>query len=122
MTKPSDSDLFQHILDACNAISTRMAGVAHDDFEKNDVLMDSVIRQIEIVGEAVRLLSEDSRRAHPEVPWAQIQSMRNRLIHGYWSVDSTAVYNTAVRDIPQLAAALRRFGVPLIDTGAIGNV
>jgi len=109
MTKPADSDLFQHILEACNAISVRMAGVSHEDFEKNDVLRDSVIRQVEIVGEAVRLLSDDCRRSNPEVPWAQIQGMRNRLIHGYWSVDSIAVYNTAVRDIPQLSTLIRRF-------------
>lgn len=107
MTKPADSDLLGHILDAWDAISERMAGTSPESFERDSVLVDSVIRQIEIIGEATRILSEKTRHDHQDVPWTQIQGMRNRLIHGYWSVDSTAVYNTAVRDIPQLAAAIR---------------
>ncbi len=68
----------------------------------------AVIRQIEIVGEAVKRLSEEAKAAAPDVPWRQIAGTRDRLIHGYFQVDLQAVWIMVERDLPPLLSAVER--------------
>lgn len=67
-----------------------------------------MIRQIEIVGEAVKRLSEEAKAAAPDVPWRQIAGTRDRLIHGYFQVDLQAVWIMVERDLPSLLSAVER--------------
>jgi uncharacterized protein with HEPN domain len=64
-------------------------------------------RALEIVGEAVKRLPDELRNKHPEIPWRQIAGMRDRLSHGYDSVDYDLLYNAARDEVPQLLAATR---------------
>jgi uncharacterized protein with HEPN domain len=66
------------------------------------------MRQLEIMGEAARRLSEETRLEIPEIPWRQIISMRNRLIHGYDDVDLVIVWETIQNDLPPLIAQLEK--------------
>lgn len=63
---------------------------------------DAVVRNIEIIGEAVKALSEATRQAHPEVPWGKIAGTRDRLIHGYFSVDLDIIWDIVQTDLPSL--------------------
>jgi len=63
---------------------------------------DAVVRNIEIIGEAAKALSEATRQAHPEVPWSKIAGTRDRLIHGYFSVDLDIVWDIVQTDLPSL--------------------
>ncbi|MCX7707079.1 MAG: DUF86 domain-containing protein [Anaerolineae bacterium] len=84
-----------------------VADLTWEDFAESDLHQSAVIRELEVLGEAAHLVSEDTRAAHPELPWPQIIGMRNRLIHEYFRVDLERVWETVERDIPELIRQLR---------------
>jgi uncharacterized protein with HEPN domain len=70
------------------------------------MLTFALIRAIEIIGEAAARLPETVRDAHPEIPWAPIIGMRNRLVHGYYDVDLDVLWATVSTNLGPLIAAL----------------
>jgi len=91
-----------HILDAINTVAEYLQDVNEERFNNTRLLQDGVIRQIEIVGEAVRHISNDIRRTYPEIPWQDVAGMRDKLIHDYFGVDLEKVWLTAQEDLPAL--------------------
>ena len=65
---------------------------------------DALLWNLTVVGEATGQLSADLRDAHPEIPWSQPVRMRNRIVHGYWSVDLDVIHAVALHDLPGFAA------------------
>lgn len=65
-----------------------------------------MIRSLEVIGEAVKQLSENTKSQRPEIPWRQIAGMRDRLIHGYFTVNLEGVWNAGMRDVPKLKEAV----------------
>ncbi|HZP93101.1 MAG TPA: DUF86 domain-containing protein [Burkholderiales bacterium] len=96
-----------HILDAIAAIERFTAG-GREAFFADDMVQSAVIRQLEIVGEAVKNLSAALIRDEPGVPWKEIAGARDRLIHGYFRVDLNAVWVMVERDLPALRKEVRR--------------
>ena len=76
-------------------------------FTDDELAQTAVVRWVEIIGEAARGLTEELRRAHPEVPWRQMVAMRNVLIHGCFDIDVDLVWSVAVNDLPKLAVRIR---------------
>lgn len=72
------------------------------------MLILSVIKEIEIIGEAASKISEEKKIKHPEVPWKDIIGMRNRLIHGYFEVNTELLWNTVKNNLPQLLSFLQK--------------
>ena len=68
---------------------------------------DAVIRKLEIIGEVVKQLSDETRQRRPEIPWKQIAGMRDRLTHAYFSVDLGLFWAVVDRDLDALATAVR---------------
>jgi len=66
------------------------------------------IHHIQIIGEATARLSENLRDNYPEIPWTQIISMRNIIVHHYFSVDTNEIWNTLERDLPKLKDDVKR--------------
>ncbi|MFZ2958943.1 MAG: DUF86 domain-containing protein [Candidatus Ozemobacteraceae bacterium] len=94
-----------HILQAIKRISRYAQGLDEAAFLANDEKQDAVIRNIEIIGEAARNIERnypDFAAQHQEIPWTDIYLMRNRLSHGYFSVDMELVWKTVQQDIPGL--------------------
>lgn len=81
-------------------------------FLKDELLQSGILHQLIIIGEAVKRLSDDFRKAHPEIPWKLIAGMRDRLTHGYFDVDLDEVWKTVDSDIPELIRLLK----PLVPT------
>ena len=99
------------VLDLIHAAEKILTFTAHQDkavFIANAQSVSAVSFEIAVLGEAVKHLSAELQRAHSEIPWRRIASMRDRLIHGYNDIDIDELWNTAVRDVPTLLAQLRR--------------
>jgi len=98
-------DFLQHILEAIARISTYTAGMNEADFAANQMVQDAVIRNIENMGEAARNIEAsdpDFISKHPQVPLRDVYLMRNRLAHGYFTVDIVLGWNAVKTDIPAL--------------------
>src|SRR3972149_7305974 len=104
----------RHILDAINIVEEYLHGVSESQFNNTRLLQDGVIRQIEIIGEAVRHISKDIRKTYPEIPWQDVAGMRDKLIHGYFGVDIEKVWDTVQDDLSvlkeQVKGILKDFG------------
>jgi uncharacterized protein with HEPN domain len=73
-----------------------------DIFLQTPIIQDAVIRNLEIIGEAIKQLSQKTKQAYPEVPWKQIAGLRDVLIHDYLKVDLDRVWIVIERDLPSL--------------------
>ena len=78
-----------------------------DDLRQDRVLSDALLWNFTVLGEAAGKLSAQFREAHPEVPWHRPIGLRNRIVHGYWSVNLDILVTTAQNDIPDLIPTLR---------------
>jgi uncharacterized protein with HEPN domain len=101
-----DRPYLLHIADAIGAIETYVAG-GRATFMRERLIQDGVIRNFEVIGEAASRLSPALRDA-TDVPWAKVIAFRNRLIHGYWSIDLQLVWDVIEHELPPLKAAVTR--------------
>jgi len=104
-------DYLGHILRAIQRIARYTEDITEAAFLENELLQDAVIRNIEVIGEAARNIEHhhsEFAAEHPEVPWEDVYLMRNRVSHGYFSVDLEIVWKTVQRDIPELERQIRK--------------
>ena len=107
----SDLPYLAHIADSISAIRLYVAG-GREAFMRERIVQDAVIRNFEIIGEAAGRLSPQSR-APSEAAWRKVVAFRNRLIHGYWSVDLVLVWNVIENDLPVLKAEVDRLAAEM---------
>jgi uncharacterized protein with HEPN domain len=91
---------------AARRIAEFVNGYDLERFRQDAKTWSAVLYQISVIGEAVKRLSQPFRDAHPTIPWAQIAGMRNRVIHGYDTVDLDLVWQTATVSVPDLQMAI----------------
>ena len=106
MSKRSDRELLSDIREAIQRISTYIANSDYDTFADDTRTQDAVIRNLEILGEASKKLSEQFRDAHKEVPWKSMAGVRDRLIHEYFGVNLDIVWQIAKMELPQVSNQL----------------
>jgi len=90
----------QHIGDSIDRIALHLGTLTLPEFMETPVVQDAIVRQIEILGEAAKHVSEETRSIHPEIPWKLMAGMRDKLIHDYFEVDLALVWETATDDLP----------------------
>lgn len=103
-------DYLSHMLEAIERIERYTRGKAQNAFIHDDQLQDAVVRNIEIIGEAAKNIERHAPTfvaAHDDIPWAALYAMRNRVSHGYWTVDLDAVWQVVQRDVPILEEQVR---------------
>ena len=108
MTRPNrDAEWLQNVLDAIGKVEWRTRG-GRPLFDADDVLQDAIIRQVAIIGQAVKRLSEDVKRTYPDIPWREIAGMRDILVHDYNDVDLDIVWAVVEKDLPALKAVVQK--------------
>jgi uncharacterized protein with HEPN domain len=98
----SDLAYIDHILDCIRKINEYRSDLTLKEFRKNELVQDAVIRNIEIIGEASKKISIDTKQTYYKIPWKEIAGMRDKLIHDYLGVDVDVVWITIKEDIPKL--------------------
>lgn len=101
----ADRIYLQHILDACNKIGSYVK-IGKKQFLFESHWHDAVIRELEIIGEAAKHISDVTRKKHPNVPWRRIGGLRDVLIHDYMGVDLEAVWEITQKNIPELQSVV----------------
>ena len=91
-----------HTRDAIEKIESYISDVNYDQFVSNDMMVDAVLRELAVIGEATNKLSDDFRQRHTEMPFRDIIDMRNILIHNYTGVNYKIVWETCKEDLPKL--------------------
>ena len=94
------------MLDAATEALSFASGRTREDLHKDRMLVLSLVKDVEIIGEAAGKVSAQTQARHAEIPWAHIQGMRNRLIHAYFDVNLDVVWSTVTNDLPPLVEAL----------------
>ena len=101
-----ESIFLKHILSAVDEIEKFTKGVGREDFLRSSEKQSAVVRQLEIIGEAVKNLSEEFKSKQSDIPLRDISSMRDNLIHEYFGVDLEVVWETVKEDLPELKSEL----------------
>lgn len=83
-----------------------MEGKTESDLVDNSMLFYAVVKNIEIIGEAAYKLTHEFKESHSNTPWRQIIAMRHILVHGYYQVTASEVYNVYQQDLPELLSQL----------------
>jgi len=91
-----------HMRDSINTIKKFTKNMDKDAFLKDELVQNTVIRQVQIIGEASKNLSKELKRKYKHIPWKEIVGMRNILVHKYFNIDLIAVWKTVKDDIPEL--------------------
>ncbi len=96
------------IFSAIRKIDKFCKGIKKDDFMKNELLMDAVVRNLEIIGEASSKLTAAFKERYKEIEWRKIIGMRNRIIHAYDTVNFEIVWDVIREDLPELKKKLKQ--------------
>ena len=82
------------------------APLAFSEFENDDLHQLAILKSVEIIGEAASRISEETKAGHPDIPWAEIIELRNRLVHAYFAIQLDIVWQTVQEDLPPLIAQI----------------
>lgn len=104
MSVLDDLSRLKHIKDACQEALSFIDGYDRADLSRNRMLALSLVKELEIIGEAANNISKDCQDRYPQVPWRVIVGMRNRLIHAYFGIDYDVVWQTVTESSPVLLA------------------
>lgn len=103
-----DRIYLRHILEAIHDIE-QYSSAGHHAFMVDKMRQDAIIRKLEVIGEAVKNLSERAKQERPELPWRQIAGMRDRLTHDYFGVDLALFWAVVEKDLPKLKTVVEAF-------------
>jgi uncharacterized protein with HEPN domain len=105
------ADYLDHMLGSIAKIERYTHGLSIDDFHANSLVQDGVRCNLQIIGEAAHNIEQNHTQfaeAHADVPWAVMYRMRNRIAHGYFSIDVDVLWQTVMRDLPNVKPQLER--------------
>jgi uncharacterized protein with HEPN domain len=100
MSKREPGLLLDDVRVACGKIGRYLAGLDQAAFLADEKTIDAVVRNLEVVGEAVKQLPAEFKERHPDIPWRQIAGLRNRIVHDYAGVDLEIVWHISQKALP----------------------
>jgi uncharacterized protein with HEPN domain len=101
-----------HMIEAAEDALRFIADRSRSDLDTDRMLLFALVRAVEIIGEAVTKVSDETRIAHPGIPWKSVIGMRHRLVHAYFDIDADILWVAATVEIPALLTQLK----PIVET------
>jgi len=105
----------EDILDSIKLIEKYMGNISKENLGKNQKLKDSIVRRLEIIGEAVKNIPNDFREKYPGVPWKKIAGLRDVIIHTYFNIDLDVTWDIIKKDLPDLKEKILKIRIELED-------
>ncbi len=102
MKSRKDGLFLNDIVECCQNIGGYLLDITEAEFKANRMLQDAVVRNIEIIGEASKNLSESLRDNNPQIEWRDVMRMRDKIVHHYFRLNIDIIWLTVTQDIPQL--------------------
>lgn len=106
MSRHDDGMALRQLVDRAREIVALTTARSREDLNRDRILYLALLQLLQITGEAANRLSKAFRESQPQVPWAEIIGLRNRLIHGYNTIDSEIIWKVVTVDVPALVASL----------------
>lgn len=104
---PRDLERLDAMLDATDRIGRYLEGLSKELFLAREMAFDAVCLNLVRIGEAAKFLGDDTKAGLPAVHWPDVVTMRNRIAHGYKSLEEEIIWRTAMESVPKLADAVR---------------
>ena len=104
-----DRERLEHILASINRVERYVTGKTFDDLIADDMMYYAVVKNIEMMGEAANMLTLDFQSSHPDTPWKLVKGMRNYIVHEYFQIDSTVVWDVVSNNLPELREQVIRY-------------
>lgn len=107
--RPKDKNRLEHMLHALDVIEFLKNGKSYQECEKDIAIYYSLIKNLEIIGEAVYKLSREFKQNHTETPWTQIEKLRHIIVHDYYKVDFQIVWDTIENDLYEFRGQIEEY-------------
>ena len=91
----------EDILESVDKIERYVKGMSYDNFVENEMIIDAVIRNLEVIGEASKNIPENIREQYTTIPWRRIIGLRNIMIHGYFGIDLSIIWEIITKNLPE---------------------
>jgi uncharacterized protein with HEPN domain len=108
MSKRDPRLLIQDMVDSIEKIERFITGFSFEEFNADDRTIDAVVRNLEITGEAASRLPEEYRNSQPQIEWAKVIGLRNRIVHAYFGLDVQIIWSILQNDLPPFKAQLEK--------------
>ena len=106
MSKRGDLEFLSDIKEAIKRIENYTKSISYSSFKKNTKTQDAVVRNIEIIGEAAKSISNNLKEECPQIPWKKITGIRDRLIHSYFGVNYDIVWAVAKKELKAVSSEI----------------
>ena len=107
--KIKDKGRLEHILSSIDIILNNKNRYKYEDVINDPIVFYGFVKHVEIIGEAVYMLTKEFRETHTEVEWDVIEGMRHVLVHGYYKIKPNQLWNTIENDIPKLKPLIESY-------------
>lgn len=102
----SDLIRLRHMVDSAREALGFIEGRSRSDLNTDRMLSLSLVKSVEIVGEAAYQISDEMKARYPQIPWQDIMGMRHRLVHAYYAINLNILWTTVTKDLPPLVDQL----------------
>lgn len=93
--------ILEDLISFCSKLERYIKDMEKKEFQKNELVIDAVLRNLELIGEASKRLSDDFKNRNPQLPWKKIIGLRNIVIHAYSDVDIDIIWDIIKKNIPE---------------------
>jgi len=108
MSERSAELLLEDMLESCEKIMEYTKGISFEEFKKNYLVVDAVVRNFTVIGEAAGRIPDDFKRKYGEIEWNRIKGFRNRIVHDYFGIDYQIVWLIIENNIPELREHIKK--------------